>query len=75
MKHLLLTITLFAFTLCAFAQKAPVNSRAFRPGPSGTVKGTNVSGNVDDVTPAVQAYIPAKLYVLNDYVLRDGRNF
>jgi hypothetical protein len=72
MKHLLLTITLFAFTLCAFAQKAPVNSRAFRPGPSGTVKGTNVSGNVDDVTPAIQAYIPAKLYVLNDYVLRDG---
>lgn len=76
MKKLLLFLFVLSFA-SVDAQKAPTNKRAFRPDNPGTFKGTDANGDVGDIYPAVQTFIPSRLtpYQIGDLVSYNGLIF
>lgn len=71
MKNYFIILLLAFASIQLAAQNAPVNSRAFRPGPRGTLKGTDAAATVGDIYPEIK---PSGLptYLINDLVNVDG---
>ena len=70
-------LLLLLLTIQVAAQRAPTNARAFRPDVPGSMKGTNAAGQVDDVFPAIQTFIPnrGQDYLVGEIVLFEGNAY